>query len=76
MAPSAVHAPHRRLSWTTEEIFIARGFRRESTTEDMMRCRNFRRQSTTQQVITRVSPNLSLKIFTCYINIINWMELM
>ena len=50
VAPS--HSGGRRPSWTTEEIFIARGFRRESTTEDMMRCRNFRRQS--QQVTNDV----------------------
>ncbi|XP_035728954.1 uncharacterized protein LOC118444629 isoform X2 [Vespa mandarinia] len=35
----------RRQSTTTEEILIARGFRRQSTTEEMIRCRNFRRQS-------------------------------
>lgn len=35
----------RRQSSTTEEILIARGFRRQSTTEEMIRCRNFRRQS-------------------------------
>lgn len=39
--PTAV----RRQSSTTEEILIARGFRRQSTTEEMIRCRNFRRQS-------------------------------
>ena len=51
---AAASSGGRRLSWTTEEIFIARGFRRESTTEDMMRCRNFRRQS--QQVTNGFTP--------------------
>ncbi|XP_076247630.1 rap GTPase activating protein radish [Calliopsis andreniformis] len=46
-APGSIsHAPIiRRQSTTTEEIFIAKGFRRQSTTEEMIRCRNYRRQS-------------------------------
>ena len=43
----------RRQSTTTEEILIARGFRRQSTTEEMMRCRNFRRQSTQSEELTK-----------------------
>ena len=43
----------RRQSTTTEEILIARGFRRQSTTEEMMRCRNFRRQSTQSEEMSR-----------------------
>ena len=43
----------RRQSTTTEEILIARGFRRQSTTEEMMRCRNFRRQSTQSEELSK-----------------------
>lgn len=45
--------PSRRQSTTTEEILIARGFRRQSTTEEMMRCRNFRRQSTQSEEMSK-----------------------
>uniref|UniRef100_A0A0P5R790 Rap gtpase-activating protein n=1 Tax=Daphnia magna TaxID=35525 RepID=A0A0P5R790_9CRUS len=51
--PSPKEPSLRRQSTTTEEILIARGFRRQSTTEEMMRCRNFRRQSTQSEELSK-----------------------
>lgn len=56
----------RRQSSTTEEILIARGFRRQSTTEEMIRCRNFRRQSSQ-------SDDVCQRFVACFIgNFFNW----
>ena len=52
----------RRQSTTTEEILIARGFRRESTTEDMMRCRNFRRPGQQQHPVVRERKRQKLSL--------------
>lgn len=54
----------RRQSSTTEEILIARGFRRQSTTEEMIRCRNFRRQSSQSDDVCQR--------FVFVLNFLNW----
>ncbi|XP_046833663.1 uncharacterized protein LOC124430726 isoform X4 [Vespa crabro] len=60
----------RRQSTTTEEILIARGFRRQSTTEEMIRCRNFRRQSSQNEDTVGHPYQVTVFLFLIYFTLV------